>query len=92
MTLLQYRASLASACCRVVLGGAGVNRVRLKADIVPPHSEWFYELDRELHESMRGNVAAFGRPAMRVQLLQQCFGVVSEARDRTNAYSTSQGS
>ena len=29
-----------------------------------PHSERFYELDRELHESMRGNVGAFGRPAM----------------------------
>ena len=34
MTLLQYRASLASACCKVVEGGAGVSLVLLKADIV----------------------------------------------------------
>ena len=34
LTLLQYLASDASACCKVVLGGAGVRRVRLKADIV----------------------------------------------------------
>ena len=65
------------------LGGAraarrwGAHGAELRGN---PHSERFYELDRELHESMRGNVAAFGRPAMRVQLLQQCFG---QARDRS---------
>ena len=49
------------------LGGAraarrwGAHGAELRGN---PHSERFYELDRELHESMRGNVAASGRPAM----------------------------
>ena len=44
------------------LGGAraarrwGAHGAELRGN---PHSERFYELDRELHESMRGNVAAW---------------------------------